>query len=591
MRCTGLRSFIDKARSFTSELKRRRVLRAAAVYMVVGLGVLSAAEVILDPLGLDALRPSIVILVLLCFPLAIVLAWAYEVTPEGIKRTGPLQPVEGVTSVGEGATHGNAAVRARHPTAHEAAAPGPGRGELYPREAVAVLPFANLSDQAENQYFADGITEDITTHLSRIRSLRVVARTSAMRFRPGEHSAAEIAQQLRVGSILEGSVRRAGSRVRITAQLIDAGSEVHLWADTYDRELDDIFAIQTEVSQQIAEVLKAELSPRERAQIERPPTQNLEAYDLYLKGRFHWGQRTEESLGESIILYGRAVESDPSFALAHAGLAEALATIALYNARPPTEVMPAAKEAARRALSLDRDLGAAFAALGCVRGVYDWEWEAAEQDFQTAVSRSPGYATGHHWYALQNLAPRGKLEEAHAALRVASDLDPLSSVVQASRGFLEFLARDYPRAVVTLEAVLEKDPDFAMAHYFLGETLARMGKHSEAMEALRTAGRLRGHTPEAVFALALAHARAGEGEEARSSLNHLLDRADGEFVSPTRIALIQAALGDVDGAFTSLDAAVSLRTTDLMWVKMHPAFDPLREDARFLSILKTVRLG
>lgn len=581
-----MRSLIQKTGSFISELRRRRVFRVAAVYVVVGLGVLSAAEVILDPLGLGGLRTYIVILVLLGFPITVILAWAYDLTPEGIIRTEPLQPVEGGPGDGEsperGAAGGSAGVPA--PT-------GPGPRESHPREAVAVLPFANLSDHAENQYFADGITEDITTHLSKIRSLRVVSRTSAMRFRLGEQSAAEIARQLRVGSILEGSVRRAGSQVRITAQLIDAGSEVHLWADTYDRELDDIFAIQTEVSEQIAEVLEAELSPVERARIERPPTQDLEAYDLYLKGRFHWGKRTEESLGESILLFERAVESDPSYALAHAGLAEALATIALYNARPPAEVMPAAKEAARKALSLDRDLGEAFAALGCVRGVYDWEWNAAEEDFRESVDRSPGYATGHHWYALQNLAPRGMLEEAHAALRIAGDLDPLSSVVQASRGFLEFLNGDYSLAIDTLEAVLAKDPDFAMAHYFLGETLAQVGHHSRAMEALRRAGELRGPTPETVSALGLAHAQAGEEEAARASLRSLQERADGEFVSPARPALIRAALGDVDDAFASLEEAVSLRTTDLMWVKMHPAFDPLRQDPRFPSLLDTIGLG
>ncbi len=554
-------------RQFVSELRRRRVVRVAVAYLAVAFVVVQGAEAVLPPLGWDGLHTAIVVVSIAGLPVALVLSWVFDISPEGLVVTGPLEDAPARSGV---------VVPAETPE--------------YPSTSVAVLPFRNVGDDPENVYFSEGMHDDLLTSLGHLQELKVVSAASVTGRGMVELGSREIAHRLRVGSVVEGSVRRAGKRIRIVARLVDTASDRQVWAETYDRALEDIFEIQSDVATQITQSLSIRLSEEESRRLSLAPTKDLAAYDLYLRARFQWNRRTESGISSSIDLLKRAVDRDPDFALAHAGLADAYATLGIYSAEPPGSVMPAAEAAASKALELDPDLAEALTARACVRSLYRWEWEGAEEDFRKACALAPGYATARHWYATNHLALRRRFEEAHEALSTAAELDPEAPAIDASIGLLLLLEHRYEEAGERLAGLTEVRPDFAMGHFFLGAVRERQGRFDEAVEALERAAVLRRRPPEVLAALAQTLTFAGRSEEAEEQLNALRFLAQTRWVSPTRFAQIAFAKGDLDAGFAHLDAAIEARALDLPWFAVNPAFTEAHADPRFDQVRARLQL-
>ena len=453
-------------------------------------------------------------------------------------------------------------------------------------KAIAVLPFANLSGDPEKEFFSDGITEELMNALGRLDGLRVVARTSVFRFKGKNEDIRTIGQQLNVGTILEGSVRSAGKRIRVTAQLINAEDGYRLWSEQFDRQLDDVFAIQDEISGAIADTLKVKLAG---PQPTVPRAHDPRAYELYLKGRYQWNRRAEANVRKGIDYFQQALELDPALAAAHAGLADSYSILGVYGAASPSDVMPAARGAALKALELDDTLPAANTSLAVVRAVHDWEWGPAERDFRRAIELGPSYPSARQWYATTCLIPLERFGEAEAELRRAQELDPLSPSVSTSLGLRSYYAREYDRAVAELSETIELNPEFALAHFFLGQTYLEEGNHPEAIRSLERAVDLSGGSAETVAALGYGYAVSHQKSEARARLSSLLERAQRAYVSPSYIALVRAGLREDQEALAGLERAAELRAADLVWVRLRPAFARLHDEPRFTAI--TERLG
>jgi serine/threonine-protein kinase len=502
---------------------------------------------------------------------------------DAIARSLAADPLERFSSADEFA---EAVAGAAHSSAP--AAPRPPATASTP--SIAVLPFVNMSGDPENEYLSDGISEELIHALARVEGLRVAARTSAFAFKGKLDDIRAIGRRLSVGAVLEGSMRRAGKRLRVTAQLIDVADGYDLWAGRFDREIDDVFAVQDEIAGAIADTLRGTLLGDER-----PPfhaaTSSLTAYERYLKGRYYWNQRTAAGLHRSVEYFRQALADDPQFALALAGLADAHATLGLYGFAAPGEVMPLARDAAQRALAMDPTLAAALTSLGCVRSLHDWNWETAERDFLLAIQQDRHYATAYHWYAANHLTPLGRFDEARRALERAQQLEPLSSAVSVSLGLVAYFEGDHQGALAAYDKVIQFDQEFGIAHYFRGQALAQAGAYPEALQAYATALDATGGSPEVMAAWAHALARAGQEAESRELLGRLAARRKEGYVSPTLLAQVHTGLGETDDAFARLREALQERATDLAWLKVRPVFEPLRSDARFTAILEQVGLA
>jgi TolB-like protein/Flp pilus assembly protein TadD/tRNA A-37 threonylcarbamoyl transferase component Bud32 len=454
--------------------------------------------------------------------------------------------------------------------------------------SVAVLPFVNLSADPENEYFADGITEDVIAQLSRIRALKVVSRTSVMPFKGREQGLREIAARLRVATLLEGSVRRAGARVRIVAQLIDAASDQHLWAETYDRELTDIFAIQTEVALHIAAALKAELSPDERARIGRPPTSDVLAYQIYLQGRSHLIRFTGESLRKAIECFERAIERDAAMAPAYVGVAMAYTELGESGLLDPAETYPRAKAAAERALALDGDLGDAHCTVAYCKMVYEFDWATAEAEGRRALELSPNGADGYDLYG-RLCASLGRHDEAIAMYRRAQELDPLAHRVDVATALLR--AGRFQDALAAARHAVEVDPEYARAHSTLGWALLGMGQLAQGLAELERAVALAPGATIWLAQLGQAYAQTGRSDDARAILAQLERGARDHYVSPYHLAYVHTGLGDHDRAMDCLEQAFERRAGALYGIKASFLFAPLHSHPRFQALLKRIHLA
>ncbi|HTQ80043.1 MAG TPA: protein kinase, partial [Thermoanaerobaculia bacterium] len=353
-----------------------------------------------------------------------------------------------------------------------------------PGASIAVLPFVDMSPEGDQEYFCDGMAEELIHLLTRVPGLRVASRSSTFQFKGKARELAAIRERLNVETLLEGGVRKSGNRLRITAQLVDLAQGFQLWSGRYDREIADVFAIQDEIAGTIVDTLKVELVGKLGPLPARTTAPDFEIYNLYLQGRFHWNKRTGEGLGKGVQYFQQVIERDPGYARGYAGLADAYLLLGVYGFAPPGEVMPKARQAAMRALALDDRAAEVYTSLGCLEAVYDWFWGNSERDFKRAIELDPGYATAHHWYATNLLTPMGRFEEAARELKVARELDPLSLAINASLGLLFFYSRNYAEAVAAYQKTLEIDPRFAMAQYFLGQTLSALGEGKEAVAAI-----------------------------------------------------------------------------------------------------------
>jgi len=482
------------------------------------------------------------------------------------------------------------------PWQREPQGPGPGaagpapRPEARDRKSIAVLPLANLSPDPENEYFSDGLTEDILTQLSKIQRLKVISRTSVMQYKKTSKNLRDIGRELGVATILEGSVRKAANKVRISVQLIDASTDEHLWAETYDRELADIFAIQSDVARQITDALKAHVSPEERARIDHRPTENLEAYQAYLKGLFLWNQRTDQSVNAGIVEFKQAVDLDPLYAPAHVGIADSYVVLGNFGTYRPKDIYPVAKAAALKALEIDGTLGEAHASLAQVHVNYDWDWPGAERAFNRAIELRPSYATAHHWYALY-LAATGRFDRALVEIRHAQELDPRSAAIAANVGAVYFTARRYGEALTAIRTAAEINPQFRNTHLYQGWVLSLMGSHAEALPALRKADELSSGSDVTIGAvLGYAYAKLGDREKALSIAAALTARHRVTYASPVWIALVHLGLGDRPKAIEWLETACEDRDGWLRVIKTAEFFDELRDSPRFAGVLRTIGL-
>jgi len=457
--------------------------------------------------------------------------------------------------------------------------------------SIAVLPFANMNADADGEIFSDGIADELTNALSRLDGLRVVARASAFAFKGRHDDVREIGRQLGVATVLEGSVRRAANRVRITAELVNVADGYRLWSERYDRKVDDVFAIQDEIAAAIANVLEAKLLGAPKAYAQEPAKKgDPKAYEHYLRGRHLWNQRSTSALEESVGEFKRALGVDPKHAPAQAGIADSYVILGVYSHRPPDEVMPKAKAAAEAALALDASLAEAHTALACVRALFEWDWAAADALFRRAIAHNPQYATAHQWYAMNCLVPQGRFDDARVELDRALALDPLSLAGHISLGLLHFYARELASSAAALQATLKLNADFGAAHYFLGHTHIAMGRYDDAIPQLERAVTLQEESAETVAALATAHALAYHRAHAEALLADLERRARESYVSPALLAQIHIGLGDPEAALERLDEAAERRSADLVWLKVHPIYDAIRGHPRFRALLGSLHL-
>jgi TolB-like protein/class 3 adenylate cyclase/Tfp pilus assembly protein PilF len=460
-------------------------------------------------------------------------------------------------------------------------------GRAAPARSIAVLPFANMSRDPENEYFSDGVTEEILATLARIEGLKVISRTSIMQYKGVVKPMRQIGEELGVATVLEGSVRQAGQRVRITAQLIDAATDEHVWVETYDRTLDDVFAIQTDVAERIVEALRVRLSPREKARIAERPTESVEAYQWYLKGRYFLPKRTEEALQQAIEHFRQAVEADPSFAQAWVGMADGYALLTSYSEAPVAESCAEARAAAERALALDPGLGEAHATLGFAAQAL-WDMDDADREYGRAIQLSPGYATAHHWYGFF-LTLQGRHDEAIAELLRALELDPVSLPVLNALGAAYRFAGRFDEAIRTFRKLLQMDPGYVFGHTNLAETYDILDRFEEALEEWEASSRIsqKWMSPDVLAELRAGYETGGARGYWEAWLAALGSR-EGFLHGPFYLAIACAKLGRLDEAFEWLDRIVAERNPIAVQISGYPAFESLRSDPRYEELLRRI---
>jgi TolB-like protein/DNA-binding winged helix-turn-helix (wHTH) protein/Tfp pilus assembly protein PilF len=455
--------------------------------------------------------------------------------------------------------------------------------------SLAVLPLENLAEDSSQDYFADGMTDALITRLAQISTLRVISRTSVMTYKNVHRPLAEIARDLNVDAVVEGSVSRAGERVRVTAQLIDARNEKHIWAASYDEDIRDTLVLQSRVTRAIAEKIRATVNPQEQLTLAKSRTVDPDAYEAYLKGRFFWNKRTGEGLRTAIDYFRRAITIDPSYAEAYAGLADSYAVAGdwKYGVLPPLDAFPKATAAAAKALVLDASLGEAHASLAYALDLYGWDWQAAETEYKQAIQLNPGYATAHQWYSW-HLFMVGRDDDALIELRRAESLDPLSLIINADIADALCVAHRYDEAVEQSEKTLKMDANFAVGHYELGQALVQKHMYDRAIAEFQRAIELSGHSGAFDSNLGYAYAVSGRKEEALKIVDELESRHPTNYSVDADIALIYVGLDDRDEAINRLNKAFDARFKAS--ILRRPAFDPLRSDPRFQDLLRRMGL-
>ncbi len=453
--------------------------------------------------------------------------------------------------------------------------------------SIAVLPFADDSPGKGDEFFGDGLAEELINTLTKVETLRVVARTSAFQFKGKDQDVGGIGQQLRVGAVLTGTVRKTQGRLRVTAQLINVADGFQIWSEIYNRSERDVFLIQQAITEAIIQKLNVRLTSTLAV---RPSTQNPQAYDLYLQGRFHWNRRSEEGLRKSVEYFEKAVAFDVRYAPAYSGLADAYALIGLYGWSAPSEVMPKARRAALQALAIDASLAEAHNSMGLIELVQEWNWQESEKAFRRALELNPGYSSGHHWYA-HHLAWSGRFAEAMEEIRRAQDLDPLALSIKANIGWFQVLQRNYAEAERQLRAILDLDPNYVRAHYYLSIAYERSARFDQAIASALKGRELTGGGAAELAQLGRTNARRGRLEEARRQLGELTALASRRYVPPVEFAALHLGLGENEEALRWLLRAAEERSAMLIFVKVDPRWDRLRGDARFTALVRKISGG
>jgi TolB-like protein/Tfp pilus assembly protein PilF len=459
-------------------------------------------------------------------------------------------------------------------------------------KSIAVLPFENLSGDPNNAYFTEGIQEEILTRLSKIADLKVISRTSTQHFKSSPDNLSQIAQRLGVTNILEGSVQKAANQVRVSVQLINATTDAHLWAESFDRELTDIFKVESDIAKNIADTLQATLTGSEKQAIAKHPTANPDAYELYLKGRFFWNKRTGADLRRAIDYFSQAIEKDPKYALAYSGLADCYASLGFgfdVGSLAPKETWPKAKAAALKALEMDDTLAEAHTSVAFTKLNYDWDWSGAEREFKRAIELNPNYDNAHHWYS-HYFTAMGQTEESLAESKRALELDQLGLVMNVHLGWHYFYARQYDLAIEQFRKTLEMDPNYGLTHWYLGMGYEQKANYVEALTELQKGKDLLKENVGVEADLGHAYAVSGNRKEAQKVMDELEELSKQRYVSSYHIALIYTGLGEKDRAFEWLEKAYEERSDLLVYLKVEPRLDSLRSDPRFADLLRRMGL-
>jgi TolB-like protein/DNA-binding winged helix-turn-helix (wHTH) protein/Tfp pilus assembly protein PilF len=458
-------------------------------------------------------------------------------------------------------------------------------------QSLVVLPLENVSGDPTQDYLADGITDSLITSLARLGSVRVISRTSAMHYKNSRQRLPEIARELDVDAVIEGTISRTGDHVRINAQLIDARNDHHLWAEVFERDAHDVLALQGELARTIADQVANRADPQQHIRLQTKQV-NPEAYESYLKGRYFWNKRTEAGYIKAIEFFEEAIAKQPDYAQAYAGLSDAYA---LLGWTPPaqfsrSDTMARARAAAFKALEIDDTVAEAHTSLASISMVYDWNWSVAEKEFRRAIELNPGYATAHHWYAFY-CASQGWTEEALVEIRIAKSLDPLSLIINEDVGRLLYFARRYDEAIEQSRRTLEMDPTFAPSHVTAGLAYLAKQQYSESLAELESAVRVAGNDPGTMATLGIAYAEAGREAEARKILKQTTTAAATHDVPVLKVAWLYAALGDRDRAFAWAEKLYQARSPEFYTLKVLPALDPWRSDPRFQDLMRRIGLS
>ncbi len=580
--------------NFFAELKRRNVYKVAVAYAVVGWALSQGIAQVFPVFDVpNWVIRLIVLLIIIGLPVALVLAWMFELTPQGIKRTETADAmprtvrqkkhtwiyvvvIGGLLSIG------------LFFLGRYSAATRQTQSSGLPAKSIAVLPFENLSEEKGNAYFAEGIQDEILTRLAKVADLKVISRTSTQRFKSAPNDLRQIAQQLGVANILEGSVQKANDQVRVNVQLINALTDAHLWADTYDRKLTDIFAVETEIAKMVADVLQAKLTGSEQHVIAARPTANTEAHQLYLKGRFFWNKRTGSDLKKSIDYFEQAIAADPNYALAYAGVADGYVWLPGYTAGTPRDCYPKATAAAKKALELDDTLAEARTSLAIAIWLYDFDFSQSVKEFQRAIELNPNYAIAHQQYGNNTLSALGWFDDAIAEGKRAVELDPLSLVINTDLGSDYYYARRSDEAIAQLHKTLEMDPGFYIAHVVLGQALDAKGAREAAIVEFQKARALN-DDPAVLGVLGRAYGLSGNKMEAEKILDQLKKLSQERYVSAYSFALIYLGLGDKEEALRWLEQSYQDRAgSDIGFIRVDPLLDPLRGDRRFEALAEKI---
>jgi len=580
--------------NFFAELKRRNVYKVAVAYAVVAWLTIQAASIFLPAFNAPQWAMQVVILILVIgFPIALAFSWAFEITPEGIVRESEVSADASITHHTGRKIVALTIVLAVIATGLlifqfvRARSTSPSAATVITNKSIAVLPFDNLSRDPDNAYFVEGIQDEILTRLAKIADLKVIARSSTQRFQ-NKGDLPQIAQQLGVAHLLEGSVQKVNDQVRINVQLIKAANETHLWADTFDRKLTDIFAVESEIAKTIADTLQAKLTGSEQRVIAARPTENAEAHQLYLKGRFFWNKRTGSDLKKSIDYFEQAIAIDPNYALGYAGVADAYVFLPGYNGGAPRDCFPKATAAAKKALELDNTLAEAHTTLALALWYYGFDFSQANKEFQRAIELNPNYATGHQQYGNNTLSALGRFGEAIAEGKRAVELDPLSLVINSDLGWNYYFARRYDDAITQMRKTLEMDPGYYYAHVNLGQVFAAKRAFDEAIGEYQKARALN-DDPFVLGLLGHAYASSGDKTEALKILDQLKELSRQRYVNAYSFAAVYIGLGDKGEALHWLEQSYQDRAgADIGWIRVDSLLDPLRDDPRFEALAEKI---
>jgi len=556
---------------FWRELKRRKVVQVIIAYATVAFVIIELVNNITEPLGLPGWTDTMVIVLLVIgFPFVVILSWIFDVTRRGIKKT---EPIDSVTTQTKDQSMDNSTSRFTN--------------------SIVVLPFQDMSQEKDQDYFCDGITEEIINALTHIESLKVIARTSAFAFKDKYKDVRKIGHELNVETILEGSVRKAGNNLRITAQLIQVSDGAHIWSERYDRVMKDIFSIQDEISLAITEKLKIELFDDERKQLLKSKTHNLEAYKLYLQGRFYWNKRTGDGLTRSIEYFKNSIETDPDYALAYIGLADAYIILADWGHMLPKDAFPYAKDIVLKALKIDETLGEAYATLGYISGFYEWNWKEAENYFQRAFELNQNYPTAHQWYAL-SCASLGLVNRAHNHIAQAKELDPLSMVLNVANGIIYYHSHDFNMAIKQFQKALAINRNLGSVNFWLGIIYIQKRMYDEAVREFKNMLSIDNQDSsyqKYVSRVEDTYKKSGI-EGVISWLKDEGDSLDEEIYNrPFRQVVYNTILGDKEKAMEWLEKAVEMQLPRITFaISSDPVLDPLRKDPRYTKALERMGL-